>query len=91
MTVEDNARLVGLPWTHLSPELVPFFLSGIQSQFAVDILLLFFGLILEIFIDGKIEYLVRVALCEGCGQISTTPPTATTSASVSVAFPSFVV
>ena len=91
MTVENNARFGDSSVTHLSPKLIPFFLGGIQSQFAVDLLLFFFGPVLEILAYRKIDRLVRPLLYERCGQISTTPPASTTSPSVPAALPSFVV
>lgn len=58
MIAEDNARLGGSSATHLSPKFVPFFLGSIQSQLAVETLLLFFGLVLKIFVYRKIDRLV---------------------------------
>ena len=91
MIAKDNARFGDSPATHLSPELVPFFLSSIQTKFAVDLLLLFFSLTLKILVDREINYLARRFLCERCSQVSATPPASTTSPSVPAALPSFVV
>jgi hypothetical protein len=83
--------LVGLSGTHLSPELVPFFLSSIQPQLAVDPLFLLFSFILEIFVSSEIDQLVRLVLCKGRGQVSATPSASTTPSPMSTPFPSFVV
>lgn len=77
--------------TYLSPELVPFFLSSIQPQFAVGPLLLFFSLVLQIFVGRKIDCLVQPLLYERCGRISASPPASTAASSVPAALPSFVV
>lgn len=84
-------RSGGLSATHLSPKLVSFFLSSIQSQLAVDLLLLFSGLVLDISVDREIDRLVRFILYEWCGQMPAAPRASTTSPAVPAALPSFVV
>ena len=91
MTAEDDTRDRGSEAAHLSPELVPFLLSSIQSQLTVSLLLLFFSLVLGLFVSCRIRYLEGVFLHERCGEISATSPMPTTSPSVSAALPSFAV